>query len=158
MSEQHQQQSSHSSEGYRRVVTGLNEQGQSSVILDGPVSGTPVVAWRTKTVPADNSGSNDIDVPQFGFDLMHDGGSNFLVSECPPGVEIALHATDTIDYVVMMRGEIVLLLESGETLLKAGDLLVDRGVLHGWRNDGGETAVMAVITLPAHPVGKGRTV
>jgi quercetin dioxygenase-like cupin family protein len=68
------------------------------------------------------------------------------------------HATDTIDYIVVLRGEVVLVLETGEVTARAGDFIVDRGVLHAWRNDGPETAALAVVNLPAHPVGKGRTV
>ena len=69
-----------------------------------------------------------------------------------------MHATDTLDYIVVIGGEIVLVLETGETVLRAGDFLVDRGVLHAMRNDGESDALIAVVTLPAHPVGKGRTV
>jgi mannose-6-phosphate isomerase-like protein (cupin superfamily) len=42
--------------------------------------------------------------------------------------------------------------------LRAGDCIVDRGVIHGWRNDGAEPAVYASVTIPAQPVGQGRTV
>ena len=58
----------------------------------------------------------------------------------------------------MMAGEVVLELESGETILRAGDVSVDRGVVHAWRNDGDQTARIAFIIVPAHPVGAGRTV
>ena len=51
-----------------------------------------------------------------------------------------------------------LVLEAGETRCGPGTLIVDRGVIHGWRNDGPATAVYASVTLPAKPVGKGRTV
>jgi len=49
-------------------------------------------------------------------------------------------------------------LETGEVTLRAGDLIVDRGVIHGWRNDAGVPAVYASVTIPAKPVGQGRTV
>jgi mannose-6-phosphate isomerase-like protein (cupin superfamily) len=52
----------------------------------------------------------------------------------------------------------VLVVETGEVTLRAGDLIVDRGVIHGWRNDGVEPAVYVSVTLPARPVGLGRTV
>jgi mannose-6-phosphate isomerase-like protein (cupin superfamily) len=53
---------------------------------------------------------------------------------------------------------VVLVLETGEVTLRAGDCIVDRGVIHGWRNDGAVPAVYASVTIPAHPVGQGRTV
>ncbi len=146
----------------RRVVIGLGEDGRSCIQFDGPVPQLGPVAnliWRTRTVPADNSGSADAAVP-YSMDFLHDGGTNFIFTEFPPGRdELAfMHATDTIDYLVVVSGEIVLVLEESETVCGPGTLIVDRGVNHGWRNDGAETAVYVSVTLPAKPVGKGRTV
>ena len=150
----------------RRVVTGLDQQGKSCVIIDGPVpdpGGAGVgMIWRTEAIPADNSGNEDAANKPFDFEVMHSGGSTFLVLEYPPGMggggETFWHATDTIDYIVVLTGEVVLALESGEVVLRAGDFFVDRGVVHAWRNDGDVPTRIAVVNLPAHPVGKGRTV
>lgn len=148
----------------RRIVTGLDGDGRSTVIIDGPVARSNQAtgfAWCTATLPADNSGSEDTAGQPFTFGLLHGGGSNFMVAEYPPGMgsdQSYWHATDTIDYIVVLRGEIVLELEAGEARAKAGDLIVDRGVLHSWRNDGDEVAATAIVTIPAHPVGEGRTV
>lgn len=146
---------------YRRVVTGLDDRGRSCVIFDGPVprhDGQPSnVVWRSASVPADNSGNEDAAAP-YTMEMLHDGGSNFMLVEFPPGMPRFMHATDTLDYLVVLSGEVVLELEAGEVTLGPGSLIVDRGVIHAWRNDGPETAVMASITLPALPVGKGRTV
>jgi mannose-6-phosphate isomerase-like protein (cupin superfamily) len=146
----------------RRVVTGLDEQGRSCVVIDGPVprvtSGANMV-WRNAAVPADNSGSEDAGG---GFDPahLHDGGVTFLLTEMPPGPgePAFMHATDTIDYLAVLSGEITLVLETEEVVLRAGDLIVDRGVIHGWRNDGTEVAKMVSVNVPALPVGKGRTI
>lgn len=152
---------------YRRVVTGLDDRGRSCVVLDGPPIGIGGLdggyIWRS-AVPADNSGREDIQVtPPFTYDWFHEGLTNFMVIEMPAGTGAEaggpyMHATDTIDYVVMLSGEVTLALEAGEAKLRPGDFAVDRGVSHGWRNDGPDKAVMAVITIPAHPVGKGKTV
>jgi mannose-6-phosphate isomerase-like protein (cupin superfamily) len=122
----------------------------------GPVAN---LVWRTAALPADNSGDADAAVP-FDMPLLHDGGTNFIFTELPAGLEVGalMHATDTIDYLVVVSGEVVLVLETGEVTLRAGDFIVDRGVIHGWRNDGAEPAVYVSVTLPAHPVGQGRTV
>lgn len=146
---------------HRRVVTGLDAEGKSCVIVDGPIPRTSPqtgLAWRTASVPADNSGTEDIEERSYSFEMLHDGGSNFMVAEYPPGMQAYWHATDTIDYLVVLKGEIALELEAGEVRMQAGDFIVDRGVIHSWRNPGEETALMAIVTLPAHPVGKGRTV
>lgn len=150
----------------KRVVTGLNAAGKSCILYEGEVPrrrpGANLI-WRTGALPADNSGSADEAVP-YEMEMLHDGGVNFILTELPPApagekpAEAFMHATDTIDYLVMISGEVVLALETGEVILRAGDFIVDRGVIHGWRNDGTVPAVFASITIPAHPVGQGRTV
>lgn len=140
---------------YRRVVTGLDADGRSCVVIDGPVapmSAMGGMVWRTEAVPADNSGSRDIAGEPFSFEMMEGGGSTFMVVEYPPGMGEFWHATSTIDYIVVLEGEVVLELEAGEVRLSAGNFLIDRGVVHSWRNDGPGRAVSAVITLPAHPL------
>jgi mannose-6-phosphate isomerase-like protein (cupin superfamily) len=136
------------------------------VTIDGPV--IPMgdgygggFVWRTAAVPADNSGSADVDVSNFSFDMFHDGGANFMHVVMPPNAGedfVFMHTTDTLDYIVMLKGEVTLVLEAEEVKVRAGDFVVDRGVHHAWRNDGPDVAEYVVITLPAHPVGKGRTV
>ena len=145
----------------RRVVTGLDDSGKSCVVVDGPVRGYGHggggTIWRTATVPADNSGTADVVVDTFSYDQFHDGGTNFLLVGMAPGQQSSLHATDTIDYIVILQGPVVLAVDTGEVVLHAGDFLVDRGVRHTWRNDSAAAAIYAVITIPAHPVGAGRT-
>ncbi|MBW8785305.1 MAG: cupin domain-containing protein, partial [Novosphingobium sp.] len=121
----------------RRVVTGLDAQGRSCVLVDGPVlparadgSRGVEIAWRTDTVPADNSAQADVAPVPFDFELMHGGGTVFLLNEYPPGMHTFWHATDTIDYIVVLEGAVVLMLETGEVRVKAGELIVDRGVNH----------------------------
>lgn len=148
--------------GLRRVVTGLDDQGRSCVMIDGTVpqlGGTPSAdfVWRTEAAPADNSGQADTAVP-YRTDLLHTGGSNFAVCEFPPNTEAFMHATDTIDYLVVLDGRVTLVLETGEADLGPGDLVVDRGVMHGWRNPHDAPCTCAVVNLPAHPVGAGRTI
>lgn len=146
----------------RRVVTGLDDEGRSRVVLDATArpfaSGGGAYVWRSDTMPADNGGAADTAPPDFDYDLFHDGGSNFFVIAMQPGERSSTHATDTLDYIVMMEGRVVLELETGEVALEAGDTLVDRGVIHAWRNDGPGVARYACVTLPALPVGRGRTV
>jgi len=157
---------------HRRVVTGLNAEGKSCILVDGPIPSSTAaggIAWRTEGHPADNSVQADIEPEPFGFD-MFDRGTIFMVTEYPPGMGSEppsdwnpkggpfWHTTDTIDYIVIIEGEVVLMTETGEVTLKKGDFFVDRGINHAWRNDSEARAVAAVVTVPAKPVGKGKTV
>lgn len=146
---------------HRRVVTGLDAAGKSCVIIDGPIprfnAMSAALAWGTDAHPADNSGSADTAVP-YATELLHTPGSNFAVCQFPAGTQEIMHATDTIDYLVILQGHVTLVLEEGEADLGPGDFVVDRGVVHGWRNPHDAPCVAAVVNLPAQPVGKGRTI
>jgi quercetin dioxygenase-like cupin family protein len=144
---------------HRRVVTGLDADGRSCIIIEGPVpqpSQTSNLVWQS-SLPADNSGAADAARPFTIADVHHDG-SNFLLIEFAPGTEPGMHVTDTLDYFVMLSGSVTLELDTGAVRLSPGDLLVNRGAMHGWRNDGSEPAVLAAVTVPALPVGPGRTI
>jgi len=145
----------------RRVVTGLDADGRSAVLLDGALphweQGSAAVVWQTQAHPADNSGSADV-VEPYRLDMLHTPGSTFAVCRFAPGAQALMHATDTIDYLAVLSGRVTLVTETGEAELGAGDVVADRGVLHGWRNDHAEPCLAAVVNLPALPVGAGRTV
>lgn len=145
----------------RRVITGLNADGKSGVLIDGPPlelgGGGGALVWET-TVPADNSATTDCVAGSFSFERMHSGNAMFLVMEFGADTPSFWHATDTLEFVAMLTGEIVFETETGDVTLKAGDVLLDRGIVHSWRNDSGQPARAAITILPAHPVGKGRTV
>ncbi len=144
---------------FRRVVTGIGPDGKSCVIIDEAMSrhgGLSDAIWRS-AVPADNSGDADMGAAHTA-EMLHEGGSNFILITFPPGMGPFWHATDTIDYIVVLTGRITMQLEAGEVVLGPGEFIVDRGVNHAWRNDTAELASMACVTLPAHPVGQGRTI
>jgi len=146
--------------GNRRVVTGIGEDGRSCVVIDGPIPHASefgaALAWRS-AIPADNSGSADAAVP-YTLDVLHSGEANFAICQFSPRSDAFMHATDTIDYLVVLSGQVTLVLENGEAALGPGDFVVDRGVIHGWRNDHDEPCKCAVVNIPSLPVGKGRTI
>ena len=146
---------------HRRIVTGLNEEGKSCVIIDGPVpyanDFSAALVWQTRTQPADNSGNADTAEP-YQIEMLHTPGSCFTICEFAAHSPAGMHATDTIDYLVILSSRVTLVLENGETDLGPGDFIVDRGVVHGWRNDHDEPCVAVAVNMPAHPVGAGRTI
>ena|SRR5579864_4177142 len=135
----------------RRVVTGVNSEGSSCVLIDGP---SARVIWSTQESVADNSGATDAGGGRFTFPTQ---GTQFVFSDFPPGGASIMHATDTVDYLVVLCGEITFITETGETLLRAGDVLVDRGIMHAWRNDSDQPCRIVNVLCPAHPVGNGAT-
>lgn len=147
----------------RRVVTGHDEQGNAVVKIDEVVShwrdGRPGArvcnVWTTDTAPANNSGDADGGKREGKFTMINNG-SVFRVLEFKPGLEARMHRTDSIDYIVVMSGEIDMELDNGvEVHIKAGDVMVQRGTVHNWINRGTESCVLAVILIHAEPVIAG---
>ena len=64
----------------------------------------------------------------------------------------SMHRTKSIDYAVVISGEIDMLLDDSEVHLKAGDVLVQRGTIHNWTNPGTEPCIVAFVLVAAKPV------
>jgi quercetin dioxygenase-like cupin family protein len=112
------------------------------------------VLWSTKGFPIDNDGFKD---PTAGvLTTTVDNGTVFRVVRYEPGVSPRNHRTDSIDYAVVMSGEIDMELDDGVTVhLKAGDLLVQRGTIHNWVNRGKEACLIAFVLISSKPVTAG---
>ena len=135
--------------------------------------------WETASTPADNRGSADTIARGHRLPPPKHG-SVFRVIEYPPDRErlaalareqsmpddtgraaatdrnnprhAGFHKTATIDYAIVLSGEIYAMMDDGEVLLKAGDVLVQRGTNHSWSNRTNETAVVAFVLIDAEPV------
>ena len=62
------------------------------------------------------------------------------------------HATDTVDYAICLEGEVWAVLDDGETLMRAGDVLIQRGTYHAWSNRSDRICRMAFILIDAEPL------
>ena len=69
-----------------------------------------------------------------------------------------MHRTDTVDYVIVLSGEIEMRLDDSSVRLKAGDVVVQRGTNHAWVNVGTASARVAFVLVDARPLGIGRPV
>jgi hypothetical protein len=146
----------------RRVVTGHDAQGRAKVEVDeiakNVISNRPgassCVVWSTKGFPVDNDGFSD---PTAGeFKTTVEGGTVFRIVRYEPGVSPRNHRTDSIDYAVVICGEIDMELDNGVVAhLKQGDVLVQRGTIHNWVNRGKEVCVIAFVLISAKPVSAG---
>jgi quercetin dioxygenase-like cupin family protein len=142
----------------RRVVTGHDDQGRAMVLIDeqvknvfSPRPGAEFsVIWSSEELPVNNDGSEDPSNRKIGTTV--DNGSVFRVVSFGPGVAPRNHRTDSIDYAVVMSGEIDMALDTGTVHLKAGDVLVQRGTVHNWINNGTVPCVIAFALISAKPV------
>ncbi len=164
----------------RRVVTGHDTDGKSMVIIDGPPAPSGAF-WFTEAAPANNSAADDdaglvrkLEPPL--------GGTIFRYAVIPPedpsisaeererttarlfaqmdathcrtdtSRHPGMHKTRTVDYVVLLSGEVTMLLDKGEVNLKPFDVVVQRGTSHAWVNKGKEPAILAAVLVDAKPV------
>jgi quercetin dioxygenase-like cupin family protein len=142
----------------RRVVTGHDKNGRAVVKIDeiskNVISSRPgqsaCVVWTTESFPVDNTGDADQGLRQVGTTLKN--GTVFRVVEFGPGVAPRNHRTDSIDYAVVLSGEIDMELDDSVVHLKAGDVLVQRGTIHNWINRGTQPCVIAFVLIDAKPV------
>jgi len=145
----------------RRVVTGSNEEGKSIFLIDEDATNCKEVVpgfkrtdiWTTESSPVDNTGNEDMGAKEVLFPAQ--SGTLFGYAEIDPGFgvdEPGWHATDTIDYVVVLKGEVYFLLDEEEVLLKAGDMLVIRGTSHAWVNRSSEPCILAGAMIGANPL------
>ena len=142
----------------RRVITGHDNNGKAIVQIDEVVSklkeGRPgaMVApiWTTEGFPVNNDGQDDAATRQVGTTLA--GGTILRVVEFSPGVQSRNHRTDSIDYAIIMSGEIDMEMDGTVVHLKAGDVMVQRGTIHNWINNGKESCILAVILIDAKSV------
>ena len=58
-----------------------------------------------------------------------------------------MHRTETVDYAIVLSGEIVAIMDEGETLLHAGDVLIQRGTNHAWANRSQAPARVAFVLI-----------
>ena len=146
---------------FRRVVTGHDANGRAIVKIDeiakNQVSSRPgataSVVWTTEGFPIDNTGEHDAGQRKTGTTL--DNGTVFRILELAPGVSPRNHRTDSIDYAVVMSGEVDMVLDESSVHLKAGDVLVQRGTIHNWINRGTVPCVIAFVLIAANPVSVG---
>jgi mannose-6-phosphate isomerase-like protein (cupin superfamily) len=142
----------------RRVVTGHDDDGKAIVKFDeicknlrsGREKHHSCVVWSTGSFPADNSGDEDGALREIGS--TDPNGSVFRIVCYDPGVAPRNHRTDSIDYAVVMSGEIDMEIDGTIVHLKQGDCLVQRGTVHNWINRGNEPCVIAFALIAAEPV------
>jgi hypothetical protein len=143
----------------------------------GPGQPVRVGLWTTESAPASNAGARD-PVPDGVIDRTppaRRGGTVVRITDIPPDAvrpydpsglrrrgckttpersakHPGFHATDTVDYAICLEGEVWAVLDEDETLMRAGDVLIQRGTYHAWSNRSEGICRMAFILIDADPL------
>lgn len=149
----------------RRIITGI-QNGKSTIIEDQQVENAVehlkglIISdvWNTQQTPASLDWEQQI--PNTGFPQTPKNGTYFRYVSIPPdkdlGVEFKadephpmMHRTPTLDYIIILSGELYLIMEEGETLLKPGDIVIQRGTHHAWSNRSDEPCIQLAVLIDA---------
>jgi quercetin dioxygenase-like cupin family protein len=152
----------------RRIVTGHDAANVAMVLMDGAAtnwkSSSPgtvsTLIWSTDGAPADISvgeAVDDLGGRRLGT-APPPNGTRFAVIDFPPGNTGRMHRTETVDYVVVIAGEIDMDMDDSTVHLRAGDVMVQRGTNHAWVNRGTAPARVAFVLIDANPLGIGHPV
>ena len=135
--------------------------------------------WRTRSSPASNAGNADAATGRIKLEPPAEG-TILRIVEFPPDSawrksadakaafasigaggapdhesgDAMMHATATVDYIIVLQGEIWAILDKGEKLLKQGDILIQRGTNHSWSVRTKEPCVIAAVLIGAKPAGR----
>ncbi len=162
----------------RRIVTGVDAAGKAVVIQDGPapkvisrpaISVNSVLVWVTDETPVDLSRHDDPTDREIGVSPPP-GGSIIRVVDFLPnpgaidndaflkemglgqdhgGRHAFMHRTKSIDYAIVLEGEIDMLLDDSEVHVRAGDILIQRGTNHAWVNRTDKLCRIAFVLIDA---------
>lgn len=141
----------------RRIVTIEDAHGAATVFADGPapnahwLNGSRIARlWETSEMPVPLSIRND--AGKTAGNAYRDGfvGSSLYIADIPPGSDlddIPLHRQDSLDYIAVLDGEILLVLPDRQLRLRRGDVLVQAGNRHSWINDSDTVCRLLVVVL-----------
>ena len=141
---------------FRRIITGHDENGTAIFVEDqicphrfaigGCENFVTAEIWRQNESPADNDGEY-VDTTDCPFNINPDPNGNvFRIMQFPPDGELGMkedsitpeppmmHRTASLDYAVVLEGEVYAVIDGGEKLMKKGDILIQRGTIHAWSN------------------------
>lgn len=149
----------------RRIVTGVKD-GKSVIVEDGIVDNVVEHVrelyisdiWNTQETPARLG--DEVRIPNTPFPQTPKNGTFFRYVSIPPDKELGLevvpgqphplmHQTDTLDYIVILSGELYLIMEEGETRLGPGDIVIQRGTNHAWSNRSNEPVIQLAVLIDA---------
>ena len=140
----------------RRVITGHDAGGRSVVLSDAPVSRSHAIpgavfheVWNTPTVPAPVTATEAREPTARPLVTPPDpGGTLIRIVDLAPGSRSPMHRTASVDYGLVLDGDVHLVLDDGSaTSLGIGDVVIQRGTDHAWENRSERPARMAFVLV-----------
>ena len=123
-------------------TTDNQDRADSEIILSPPANGTKFRYFRINPTPEGVPWDVLQDLAAQAFDRIGAAHHRIDTSKHP-----AMHKTDTIDYIILLKGDVSLLLDEDEVRLEPFDTVVQRGTNHAWVNHGDEPALLIAVLI-----------
>jgi Cupin domain len=131
------------------IDQGSGEPAEAGISLLPPAGGTRI---RILDIPPDDGSIAAL--PRAAVQALFEAiGAGHALAEDPP--HPLMHRTETVDYGIVLDGELVLILDDSETIVRAGDIIVQRGTSHAWANRSNANARIAFVLIDGRYEGLG---
>lgn len=127
-----------------RIDRASGEPAEGSIVLAPPKGGTRI---RVLDIPPEDASIAEL-TPEQAQAHFAEVGAGAASSHSASGSRHAfMHRTETVDYGIMLEGELVLIVDNAETVVRAGDIVIQRGTNHGWSNRSGRPCRIAFVLI-----------
>lgn len=119
------------------------EPHEDGIVLAPPKNGTRI---RVLDIPPEGDGIRNM-TPEEARAHFAEVGAGSASAHGEGSRHALMHRTETIDYGIVLEGELVLIMDEGETTVRAGDIVIQRGTNHGWANRSDKICRIAFILI-----------
>jgi mannose-6-phosphate isomerase-like protein (cupin superfamily) len=127
-----------------RIDASSGEPHEDRITLAPPASGTRI---RVLDIPPEDSNLHDLTPEQARAHFAEVGAADASSHSGKGSRHAYMHRTETVDYGIVLEGEIVLVMDEGETVVRAGDIVIQRGTNHGWANRSGRNCRIVFVLI-----------
>jgi len=127
-----------------RIDRASGEPHEGGIMLAPPKNGTRI---RVLDIPPEDPSVGSISPEEARAHFEEVGAAGASSHTGAASRHAFMHRTETVDYGIVLEGEITLVLDVGETVVRAGDIVIQRGTNHGWANRSGRNCRIAFILI-----------
>jgi mannose-6-phosphate isomerase-like protein (cupin superfamily) len=127
------------------------EPPEDGIMLAPPRNGTRI---RVLDIPPDDASLEDMSPEEARAHFAEVGAADASSYSGKNSRHARMHRTETIDYGIVLEGELVLIVDEGETIVRAGDIIIQRGTNHGWANRSDANCRIAFILIDGEFTGE----
>jgi hypothetical protein len=120
------------------------EPPEEGIVLAPPKNGTRI---RVLDIPPEGDGIRKMSAEEAEAHFAEIGAGHASNAAKPGARHALMHRTETVDYGIVIEGELVLIMDEGETTVRAGDIVVQRGTNHGWANRSDKTCRIVFVLI-----------